>query len=263
MVAGGASPQQRRQLRRQHVRAEHLGGDGHLHAAGRRPVGAGERPGVVDERSPGARRLPTVAIRTAATASGSAMSTRSTWTGPDRPPRRRHAPRPRDRRRDQRGARWRPGRPGPSPPPARFPEVAPVTTTTRPSMRGGSSQASSRRRSAMPTRLKLGATVASATASTAVRSDRRARMGARSCRQGGTEPGGGPVADAPEGHAQQRREHRRRSLRRQRGLVGHGRTAAGRAPPRSRRSSGPWRSPPAGPRAWASRSPRCGTRGAP
>ena len=54
-----------------------------------------------------------------------------------------------------------------------IPEVAPVTTTTRPSMVGGTSQASSRLRSAMPARLKLGATVASATASTPWARDRR------------------------------------------------------------------------------------------
>ena len=48
-----------------------------------------------------------------------------------------------------------------------MPDVAPVTTTARPESEGGGPQPSSLLRRAMPTRLKLGATVASATASTA------------------------------------------------------------------------------------------------
>ena len=47
-----------------------------------------------------------------------------------------------------------------------MPEVDPVTSATRPFIGGGSTHSSNRRRSWMPMRLKLGATVASATAST-------------------------------------------------------------------------------------------------
>ena len=41
MVAGELPPQQRRHRRGEYIRAEHLGRDGQLHTAGRRPVGAG------------------------------------------------------------------------------------------------------------------------------------------------------------------------------------------------------------------------------
>ena len=48
----------------------------------------------------------------------------------------------------------------------------------------------------------------------------------RSCRQGGPQAGGGPVADAPKGQADERGQPGG-PLRRQRGVVGHGRAALG------------------------------------
>jgi len=66
-----------------------------------------------------------------------------------------------------RDAQLRRGGPSRSPPPARSPRYRRSSTTTCPSIGGGSRQTSRRRRRAMPTRLKLGTTVISARASTA------------------------------------------------------------------------------------------------
>ena len=87
-----APPQQRRQRRGQHVRAEHLGGDGELHPVGRRLVGAGEGSGVVDQGVEAVVALRTGVSRTRPRHRGRPCRPGRRGPGPVRPPRPRHAP---------------------------------------------------------------------------------------------------------------------------------------------------------------------------